>query len=153
MIFSSSSVVYPCLIPRMNIAATVAIRRATNGSPRKARRGSTDASPGITPATDLKMISTRGIKMIPTMVPKAGSLDSSISSWFATWSGTGTKYFLPQMEPHTGPETIIAATPQAIPTKITHPRSTLSMVATRTGPGVGGINACPTAKPARSGIA
>ena len=32
---------------------------------------------GTTPATESRMISTRGIKMIPTMVQKPGSLDSS----------------------------------------------------------------------------
>lgn len=58
-------------------------------------------------------------------------------------------YFFPQIEPHTGPAIIIATVPHAIPTSITHPKSTLSIVATSTGPGVGGINACPTASPAK----
>ncbi len=57
------------------------------------------------------------------------------------------------MEPQMGPATIIAQVPQKMPTRITHPRSTFNMVATSTGPGVGGINACPTASPAKSGIA
>ena len=56
------------------------------------------------------------------------------------------------MDPQTGPATIIAKIPQNIPTKMTQPRSTFNIVATRTGPGVGGMNACPTASPARSGI-
>ena len=47
---------------------------------------------------------------------------------------------------------VIAKIPQKIPTKMTQPRSTFNIVATRTGPGVGGMNACPTASPARSGI-
>ena len=79
--------------------------------------------------------------MIPTIVQKFGSFDSSISFCSATCSGTGIIYFFPQMEPHTGPATIIAKTPQKMPTIITHPRSTFSMVVTRTGPGVGGIKA------------
>lgn len=108
---------------------------------------------GTTPATESRMISTRGIRMIPTMVQKPGSLDSSISAWFATCSGTGTIYFFPQMEPHTGPATIMAKIPQKIPTPMTQPRSTFNMLATRIGPGVGGMNAWPTARPAKSGIA
>ena len=99
------------------------------------------------------MISTSGIAMMSTIVPNLGSLVSSMSSWFATCSGTGTMYFFPQIEPHTGPAIIIATVPHAIPTRITHPKSTLSIVATSTGPGVGGINACPTASPAKRGIA
>ena len=50
------------------------------------------------------------------------------------------------MDPQTGPAMIIAKIPQKIPTKMTQPRSTFNIVATRTGPGVGGMNACPTAK-------
>ena len=152
MTFSSSFIVYPCLNPRPNIAASVAIRSATNGSPRNSKIGATPARAGTTPQMESRMISTNGIRIIPTIIPKLGSLDSSISSWFATLSGTGTKYFFPQMDPHTGPATIIAKIPQKIPTKMTQPRSTFSIVATRTGPGVGGMNACPTASPARSGI-
>ncbi len=50
-------------------------------------------------------------------------------------------YFLPHILPHIGPATIIAAIPQKIPTIITKPRSTPSIVETRIGPGVGGIKA------------
>ena len=110
-------------------------------------------SAGATPVTDLRMISTSGIKMIPTMLQKLGSLDSSISSCVPMRSGTGIIYLFPQYLPNIGPATIIAAVPQKIPIRITHPRSTPSIVATRTGPGVGGMKACPTASPARSGIA
>ncbi len=90
--------------------------------------------------------------MIPTIVQNFGSFDSSKSAWFATCSGTGTMYLLPQMEPHTGPATTIATIPHSTPTIMTQPSSTFSMVATSTGPGVGGINAWPTASPAKSGI-
>ena len=62
-------------------------------------------------------------------------------------------YFFPHIEPHIGPATTIATVPQQTPTRITQPRSTFNIEATSTGPGVGGINACPTASPARSGIA
>ena len=63
------------------------------------------------------------------------------------------RFVLPQIAPHTGPATIIATIPHRTPTIITQPSSTLSIVATSTGPGVGGMNAWPTASPASSGIA
>ncbi len=153
MTFSSSSVLYPCPMPRISMAATVAIKSAINGSPRKPNTGWTPLNAGTTPETESRIMSTSGIKIIPTIVQKFGSLDSSKSSWFATCSGTGIWNFFPQMAPHTGPATIIETVPQHMPTKITHPRSTLSIVATRIGPGVGGINAWPTARPASSGMA
>ena len=67
----------------MNIAANVAIRSAANGCPKKLNNGATPANAGTTPATDFNMISTRGIMMMVTTDAKLGSLDSSISSWFA----------------------------------------------------------------------
>ena len=169
--FSSSSVLYPCPSPRMIIAAMVAIRSATKGSPRKARMGAAavikaikgsprmenrEASPfkvKIVLNTESRIMSMRGIRIIPTMLQKFGSLDSSKSAWFATWSGTGMLCFFPQMEPHTGPATIMANTPHKIPIIITQPKSTPSIVATRMGPGVGGMYAWPTASPANRGIA
>ena len=50
-------------------------------------------------------------------------------------------------------ETMMAATPHTSPTRMTRPRAAPSIVATSTGPGVGGMNACPTARPASSGMA
>ena len=137
--FSKSSSVYPCRSPRIAIAATVAIRSATKGSPKNANTGASPPKAGTTPETESRIINIRGIRIIPTIVQKLGSLDSSKSSWFATCSGTGILYRLPQIEPHMGPAAIIATTPHAIPTRITQPSSTPSRFATSTGPGVGGI--------------
>ena len=124
-------------------------------TPRAGARAST------TPATDFKMMSTSGIRMIRTTVQNEGSLDAAPAgaaaegplSASAARSGAGTKYFFPQYAPQMGPATIIAAMPQTAPTRMTQPRSTPSIVATSTGPGVGGMNAWPTARPARSGMA
>ena len=102
---------------------------------------------------EFRIIRTSGIKIIPTIVPNFGSFDSSKSSWLAMCSGTGISYLFPQIAPHMGPATIMAKIPHTIPTIITQPRSTPSMVATSTGPGVGGINAWPTARPASRGMA
>ena len=76
-----------------------------------------------------------------TMVQKEGSLLSSMSGWLATCSGTGIWNFLPDMLPQIGPATIIDTMPQQMPTMMTQPNSTFSMVATNTGPGVGGMKA------------
>ena len=135
------------------MAVSVAISSATNGSPRKVSTGDKECMDGTTPASDFRIISTSGIAIMSTIVLNFGSFDSSMSSCFATCSGTGTIYFFPQYAPHTGPAIINATVPHARPIKITQPRSTFSIVATSTGPGVGGINACPTASPASSGIA
>ena len=80
MTFSSSSVLYPWPMPKINMAATVAISRATKGSPKKAKTGCQEASAGTTPVTESRIISTRGMRIIPTMAQKLGSLDSSKSS-------------------------------------------------------------------------
>ena len=110
------------------------------------------ASAGTTFATEFAMMSSSGIMMMPTMVPNLGSLLSSMSACCATCSGTSTMYFLPQMLPQMGPAAIMAKMPQKMPTRMTQPRSTPSMVATRTGPGVGGMKAWPTARPASRGM-
>ena len=109
------------------------------------------AKASTTPATDFSMIRTRGMRIIRVTVQKVGSFDLSDSSGLIP-SGGGMKYFFPQKAPQTGPATIMAAIPQTIPIIITHPRSTPSIVATSTGPGVGGMKAWPTARPARSGV-
>ena len=135
------------------MATTVAMVRATNGSPRNPNTGCTEARAGTTFAMEFRIMRTSGIKIIPTIVPNFGSFDSSKSSWLAMCSGTGISYLFPQIVPHMGPATIMAKIPHTIPTIMTQPRSTPSMVATSTGPGVGGINAWPTARPASRGMA
>ena len=117
----------------------VASSSAMKGSPRKARTGWMPASAGTTFATEFAMMSSSGIMMMPTMVLNLGSLLSSMSACCATCSGTAIIYFLPQMEPQMGPAAIMAKMPQKMPMRMTQPRSTPSMVATRTGPGVGGM--------------
>ena len=98
--FSSSSLLYPWRYPRRTMATTVAMVRATNGSPRNPNTGCTEARAGITFAMEFRIMRTRGIKIIPTIVPNFGSLDSSKSSWFAMCSGTGMSYLFPQIAPH-----------------------------------------------------
>lgn len=57
---------------------------------------------------------------------------------------------IPGCRPRTGAQ---ARMPQKMPMRMTQPRSTPSMVATSTGPGVGGMKAWPTARPASRGDA
>ena len=79
------------------MATMVAISMATNGSPRKLNRIETKWSAGsTTPQTESQMMKSSGIMMMPTMVAKWGSLDSSMSSCSDRRSGTGIMYFLPQ---------------------------------------------------------
>ena len=136
------------------MATMVAISMATKGSPRKLKTTETGCSAGrTTPQTESQTMKSRGIRMMATMVAKGGRLASSMSDWLEIRSGTGTIYFLPQKEPHSGPATIMATVPQKMPMRMTQPRSTPSIEATRMGPGVGGMKAWPTARPASRGMA
>ena len=66
--------------PSWYMAKIVAIRSATNGSPKKLNTGITPDIDGMTPNTDLRMMSANGIRMMPAIVPKGGSLASSKSA-------------------------------------------------------------------------
>ena len=61
------------------MAARVARNSATNGSPKNSKTGATPANAGTTPQMESRMMSTNGIRMIPTISQKLGSLDSSIA--------------------------------------------------------------------------
>ncbi len=87
--------------------------------------------------------------------PKLGRSLSSLTSLsisFNIYSGTPTCIFLAIYLPKIGPATIAAGIPAIIPYRITFPRSAPTSAATATGPGVGGTNACVTARPANNGI-
>ena len=78
---------------------------------------------------------------------------NSFCSFCLICSGAATNIFAAIYFPNKGPLTIAVGTPTINPTKITQPKSAFKISATATGPGVGGINACVIASPARSGIA
>ena len=66
--------------PNLYIAKIVASNSATNGSPKKLNTGITSFIAGMTPKTDLQMINTNGIRIIPAIVENEGSFDSSKSA-------------------------------------------------------------------------
>ena len=78
------------------MATSVAMVSATNGSPKKLSMERAGAMASTTPATDFRMMSTSGMRMMSTTVEKLGSLEASTSACWAICSGTGIWYFLPQ---------------------------------------------------------
>ena len=59
---------------------------------------------------------------------------------------------MPINVPNTGPARIAVGNPITAPRIITQPKSAPKILATATGPGVGGIKVCVTASPASNGI-
>ena len=74
---------------------------------------------------------------------------SESSIYEGTFPGTFCEMYLE----YTGPAIIAEGSPIIIPKNMTHPKSAPRIPATAIGPGVGGINACVTAKPANNGKA
>ena len=152
MIFFSCSPSYPCFFPRKYIAHRTAMISATNGVPTNSSIGRIPSSAGIYSESVLHRMSTSGTRMIAMTVENFGRFASSSSLTSETVVGSPVWILVPINFDHKIPAKISDKIPVGTPTAIIIPRSTPSILATRTDPADGGIKANPVARPARSGI-
>lgn len=130
--------------------------KAVNGCPIVLSQDFT--SKGISPSLNMVLLRTvlltinkMGMPIIEKIIPTEGNF--SFFNFSRDQLRASTKILLAIYFPNTGPLMMAVGIPIINPNKITHPKSAFKISATATGPGVGGINACVIANPARSGIA